>query len=971
MPERLIAGFFAVLCIIFVFFPANTAGSMEIITGVISDPSGAKSLTGSYVIFDPEEGADCYEEGVSADFAFYAESYSADWEYVYYLWLSFPEGWVINSVTSFGEACDSGSWGNLSYAVMDPANAVLISHTRNHGSGGTTCYCWYTVNATPGPEAGDASVSWYWDGDNYGGAPHHPCSSDGYTPPGQEACDEMVNDPAVIPVCTLEPGIYITPEEQTIKGCPGIPADFTVNISNLTGAPGEISLSYSVTTGNGSVSGPASISLDDGEDADITVTITSDTGLVVGETVSAQISAGLDTYSDTAVINQEVVDRYWTDIASVTEVYCNVVVPYNGYIWDIAGYGDGSQPVRYYDPASDTWTEVADSGFGNCYARSGAVYGNKAFIYGDTVTAGFEGLWSYNMDTNTWTNESPSGAPPALTGIWVPAWVADPVTGYLYITGGAISEAGGFLSTVYVYDPAGNAWLDPLPNFSTARGLHAAFIYEDPSTLHKMLAVVGGVDDSRTDLNSTQCYDFETGVWNAENNDIAELPIPYWGFGYAHNILDGEHQLWLVAGASGWAAWHSSLYYDLSAVGWIEAGPPHEIPSLIPGSAALNGEVYKISGSYSGGTCSKYTYCHTSAAGDTCDNPIVVSIPAGLDYEDLGQTTCGRGDSYDGGETSYDNGEDIFYRLDITEDASVTIEMVPYDAWTSIYVFADCPENLDPDDYIEGVFNSSTDPRIIEIDLLASESPYYIMCDSWPEPECYDFDLYIYQTAAEGPDASILGGDISYLPADPMPGDTVEITARVYNIGDQDITSASVNFYYSLEPGIDLQLIGTESLAGLSPAVNEDMVINWATGPEMDPRMYIITVEIIDVVPEDSNPDNNTAFIEIPLPVDLSFFTAQGMGNTVSVQWITETETDNLGFNLYRLRGDKVSPFISFTPVRLNDAIIEGQGTSSEPRAYSFTDRVKNQGKYIYILECISTGGTATDEYRTRVQWLF
>lgn len=85
---------------------------------------------------------------------------------------------------------------------------------------------------------------------------------------------------------------------------------------------------------------------------------------------------------------------------------------------------------------------------------------------------------------------------------------------------------------------------------------------------------------------------------------------------------------------------------------------------------------------------------------------------------------------------------------------------------------------------------------------------------------------------------------------------------------------------------------------------------------------------------------------------------------------MTVTESHNLGFNLYRLKGLKVNPFISFIPVKLNETLIAGQGTSAEPHFYAFTDHVKSGGKYIYILECISTAGITTDEFRTTLQWL-
>jgi len=237
-------------------------------------------------------------------------------------------------------------------------------------------------------------------------------------------------------------------------------------------------------------------------------------------------------------------------------------------------------------------------------------------------------------------------------------------------------------------------------------------------------------------------------------------------------------------------------------------------------------------------------------------------------------------------------------------------------------------------------------------------------------------DWVVWTPSADGPDAAIFPEDISYTPSAPQPGDTVLITARIRNLESQepskDITSGTISFYYSLEPGVDLQQIGSSLNFGpILPGGYQDITMPWNTDPEMTPRDYTITVVLTDILPSDVNPDNNEASIQLPLPVILGYFTAQGMGNTVFVRWSTLTEVNNLGFNVYRLRGDKVSPFISFIPVKLNSSLIPGQGNSSTPEYYSFIDHVKNGGNYFYILESVSTIDMETQEYRTKLQWLF
>ena len=129
--------------------------------------------------------------------------------------------------------------------------------------------------------------------------------------------------------------------------------------------------------------------------------------------------------------------------------------------------------------------------------------------------------------------------------------------------------------------------------------------------------------------------------------------------------------------------------------------------------------------------------------GVDCDHPIVVNIPDDLDYY-TSDTTCGKVDDYSYTDLGfYDNGDDIIYKLVVTEDTTVHIKADCHgEDYTGMGLFDDCPDvgNLlasDTNGYGE------TDPLEITYTLLASESPYYLMLDSWPSPQCYDFDLLI------------------------------------------------------------------------------------------------------------------------------------------------------------------------------------------------------------------------------------
>jgi hypothetical protein len=88
------------------------------------------------------------------------------------------------------------------------------------------------------------------------------------------------------------------------------------------------------------------------------------------------------------------------------------------------------------------------------------------------------------------------------------------------------------------------------------------------------------------------------------------------------------------------------------------------------------------------------------------------------------------------------------------------------------------------------------------------------------------------------------------------------------------------------------------------------------------------------------------------LPVELSSFTARLLDNTVVLEWQTESESDNLGYNIFR----SVDYKDNFE--KINGAIISGAGTSTERNFYSFTDaRIQNGTTYYYKLQNVDFNG--------------
>lgn len=88
------------------------------------------------------------------------------------------------------------------------------------------------------------------------------------------------------------------------------------------------------------------------------------------------------------------------------------------------------------------------------------------------------------------------------------------------------------------------------------------------------------------------------------------------------------------------------------------------------------------------------------------------------------------------------------------------------------------------------------------------------------------------------------------------------------------------------------------------------------------------------------------------IPVELTTFEAEALGRQVRVSWQTASETENLGFDVYRALasdGDYA---------KINQQRIPGAGTSAEAHAYEYTDTDVTPGTtYFYKLADVDFAG--------------
>jgi hypothetical protein len=89
--------------------------------------------------------------------------------------------------------------------------------------------------------------------------------------------------------------------------------------------------------------------------------------------------------------------------------------------------------------------------------------------------------------------------------------------------------------------------------------------------------------------------------------------------------------------------------------------------------------------------------------------------------------------------------------------------------------------------------------------------------------------------------------------------------------------------------------------------------------------------------------------------IDLSSLVAMPSNREVIIQWSTESEIDNAGFNIYR------SELENGEYTKINDPLITAHGSSTQGASYEFTDNnVQNRKTYYYKLEDIDLNGKST-----------
>ena len=126
------------------------------------------------------------------------------------------------------------------------------------------------------------------------------------------------------------------------------------------------------------------------------------------------------------------------------------------------------------------------------------------------------------------------------------------------------------------------------------------------------------------------------------------------------------------------------------------------------------------------------------------------------------------------------------------------------------------------------------------------------------------------------------------------------------------------------------------------------------------PNYYSQTVNNVVVSSYTSLTTLNITLVSSDVPVELTSFNAAVNDNAVTLYWSTATETNNAGFQIER--NTPLNPLsrgeAEGRGVWDNIGFVNGNGTTTEPRSYSFVDGNVTTGTYQYRLKQIDLDGT-------------
>jgi photosystem II stability/assembly factor-like uncharacterized protein len=135
--------------------------------------------------------------------------------------------------------------------------------------------------------------------------------------------------------------------------------------------------------------------------------------------------------------------------------------------------------------------------------------------------------------------------------------------------------------------------------------------------------------------------------------------------------------------------------------------------------------------------------------------------------------------------------------------------------------------------------------------------------------------------------------------------------------------------------------------------ITGDGGVNWDFENNSSSTLYGVAVEIMSIDTSAAYTCGSISFImrnaHVLVPVELASFSASVNGNNITLNWITATELNNLGFQVERISEEQSWEKVGF---------VNGYGTTTEPQVYSFTDAGLASGIYNYRIKQMDFDGS-------------
>jgi N-acetylneuraminic acid mutarotase len=250
----------------------------------------------------------------------------------------------------------------------------------------------------------------------------------------------------------------------------------------------------------------------------------------------------------------------------------------DGRLYVAGGFGNPRGTILdefvAYDPASDSWTQLAPLPEPRHHAGLAALDG-RLYLTGGGVE-GFApraNLWAYDPATNAWTALAPMPAQRR-------AHASVGFGGLLYVVGG-VTTGLTLQAPTWAYDPASGEWSSDLAAIPTFRE-HLAAVATDGAII-----AIGG--RGTQNVNAIERYDPATSTWSA----LAPLPTARSGLTAA--VLDGRIHVLGGESADPPKVFPEHEVFDLATGTWATETPLDRGRHGL-GSGVIDGLLYVVAG---------------------------------------------------------------------------------------------------------------------------------------------------------------------------------------------------------------------------------------------------------------------------------------------------------------------------------------------------------------------------------------